>query len=738
MKEIKAYFISGYGINKYVPCSYRRDAFLSKAFDEDMNKYIPTAYRKDIFLKEPPETAKLIASAGFRYVFFINGIAVSRGPLRSFVAYKEYDEVDVTAYLKQGRNCLAAIAFYSPSCDVENSREGFIAELDIKSKGITEIFITDRSWLFRPADWYNMSGLRLAADTELQEHIDYSVYPYGWETEELPEIPSDSKISCSPYGWKYNAELGSYRPVNVIGPIGTFPWVNFSKSNISKSDEIPFDPECVWQGSDCGKIYDISENLALLFEKEMKNGAAVNIRSAAYNNEKNNLFTFDFQKTRSIRPGIVIENIEGQGRVELYYARDIADAPCVARGFGEPNEGFCDSVTLGKKDIKWKSLSYKGFRFLTVRIAGDCKITFRLDSDIVEYPFGESIKPKIDNGILSKLWDIACNTIRSSTTDYYVDTCERENCLWTLDACATGRAAYDAFGETKMWRHSLITVAKSIDKSGVPMSLAIPGDRLMLLLDQNLLWVHYCLDYYKLTDDKAFLEEIYPALLRMLDYTEGFIDENGIYIPPKYSWHWIDWAAVDRRPYSLPANAIYIIANDDLAKISEILENNDMAIKYSGRADKARAACERFYDSKAHAFFTHIDPPYEIPEYNEFSFNEQSKNEKYAHNIHANSLAIISGIGSEEMRKCTAEYIAKMISEDPLGWMSVGIGYLDLLLSPLIEYGKKDIIIKYLETAFKKCIDGNYPTLGETLGSGIYNTAHGWGSCVISLIKKLI
>ncbi len=738
MKKINAYFISGYGINKNIPVSFRKDVFFSEASFDRMNKYTPTAYRKDIFLNKTPENATLIASAGYRYVFFINGLAVSYGPRRSFVSYKEYDKVDVSAYVKEGRNSLAAIAFYSPSCDVESVREGFIAELQVKSAEAEESFITDKTWLFRPADWYNMSDLRLAGDTELQEHIDYSVYPYGWETEDLPKIPCDCETAYSPYGWNYKADLGDYKPVSVLGPVGTYPWINFSESQIPRSEELHFDPKCVWQGCDSGKMYNISENLAISFGKEEKSGSAADSKDEIYSNEKNNLFVFDFEKTRSVRPGIIINNMGGSGRIELYYSRDIADVPKVARGFGRNFEGFCDSVALGEKDIKWKSLSYKGFRFMTVRIAGNCKVSFSLICDIVEYPFGKSLKPKIDNAILSKTWDIACNTIRSSTTDYYVDTCERENCLWTFDACVTGKAAYDALGETKMWRRSLLAIARSIDQSGVPMSLAMPGDRLTLLLDQNLLWVHYCLDYYKITEDIDFLREIYPALCRLLDYSAKFVDEDDMYIPPKYSWHWIDWAEINRRPYSLPANAIFIIANDALSNISDILGNDAGLKKYKAAADKARCACERFYDFKKCAFLTHIEPPHEISEYNEFTFKKSSENEKYAYNIHANSLAIIAGIGNADMRKSASEHIANMLENDSASWMSLGFGYIDLLLSPLLEFGKGELVIKYLENTFKRYCEGNYPTLGESIGAGIYNTAHGWGSCVISLIKKLI
>ncbi len=713
MDNLKAYWICGRGIDKFTA----------------------TAYRKDFVLTKKCDNAFLNITATNRFVFWVNGEIVAYGPKRSHSGYKEYDRIDIGKFLKIGRNSFAVTVVYSPSCAVIK-KDGLFVQADINYGNKTETVISDSSWVFAPAEWYGTNGLVISSGTELQEHFDSNKYVSNWQTEEYLEVPENAETFYAPSFWYKKAECGTYKPVTVLGPYYTAPWINLVQRTTSMSEYLDYKPNCVWCGNDSTQKYDIKENLAILFNNEEKSGKPVDIKKDYYNNQEYNIFVFDFFKTRTIQPGIIVNKLKGDARIELYYSIKLDETPFADRGFYGNNEGFCDTFIPNEANMKWLAVTAKGFRFLTVRIAGECDIEFATECKLVEYPFGEEKKPKIKSEILDKAWDIGAETIRSATTDYYVDTCWRENALWTYDACVTGKAAYDTFGEISLWRSSLLGISRSINEFGIPQSLAIPNSDL-ILIDQNLIWVCYCLEYYKLTNDIDFLKQVYKSIINLLNYCEKCITSDNLFIPPMGTWHYIDWAKLNKEPYSLPVNALYVLANTIASQIADVLGDGERKVEYLSRAEKVKTACLQFYDKQEGAFICHIEPNIEIGEYNKFSFKEDDLSGAYQYNIYANCLAIKAGIGTKKMQKSATNYVASRLGSKYSDWCDIGAGAFDLLLSSLLEFGKSKEIIGYLEKILDDYVVNKIPTFGETTRAGKYNSAHGWQSNINSLIKIL-
>ncbi len=713
MKNLKAYWICGRGIDKFTA----------------------TAYRKDFILENKCDSAVLHITSTNRFAFWINGEIVLYGPKRTHAGFKEYDTIDIAQYLKAGRNSFAVTVVYSPSCAVID-KDALLIQADICCGKQEMSVISDSSWVFKAADWYGTSELILSTYTELQEHFDSTKCPSNWQTEEYPQIPDNAKIQYNPTCWYVDEACGKYKPVTVLGPYYTSPWINLIPRTTPMSQRLSFIPNCVWLGNDSAETYEFKDNLAILFNNKEKSGGVVNICDNSYSNKKNNIFVFDFLKTRTVRPGVVINKLTGNLRIEFYYSIKLYDKPIADRGFGSNKEGFCDSFIPSADNMSWKAVTAKGFRFLIVRIAGEGEVEFTPNCELLEYPFGEVEKPKINSEILNRAWDISAETIRSSTTDYYVDTCWRENALWTFDACVTGKAAFDTFGETVMWKNSMLGIARSIDGFGIPKSLAIPGSN-MVLMDQNLIWIIYCLEYYKLTNDIEILKQVYEPIKSLLNYCENCVTSENLYIPPMNSWHYIDWAKINKLPYSLPANALYILANLSASCISNLLKDSESEFLFKKRAENISNACVRFFDKSKGAFLCHIEPKIEIGEYNKFSFKEDDLSGAYQYNIYANCLAIKAKIGTEDMLKSAADFVANGLAPGNGQWCDIGSGAFDLLLSPLIDYDKATEITAYLERILKRAAINNLPTFGETTGTNVYNSAHGWQSNINSLIKKL-
>jgi len=115
------------------------------------------AFRKTVDLAEMPSTARLAIFADTRYLLWVNGKFVERGPCRFDPRRPEYDLHDVRTLLKPGRNVIAvlvhsyAIGSFANWCEqcarMMDHRPGLTAQLDLESpNGKRQYISTDATW----------------------------------------------------------------------------------------------------------------------------------------------------------------------------------------------------------------------------------------------------------------------------------------------------------------------------------------------------------------------------------------------------------------------------------------------------------------------------------------------------------------------------------------------------------------------------------------------------------------
>lgn len=662
----------------------------------------PGALYKEFSLVNLPKYLNLRAAGYVVYDVFVNGKRILSGPMRSLPEKLFCGEIDIAPFVKVGKNSLAVVIM---PCNGSLSRAkpapaGFICE--IAQIGL----VSDSSWLGCRAVWYGYSDKVLAASLFPQEHFDFNACPDGWMTDEnldlfYPAEPVDSGL-----------KVFGKRPTAI-------PYEN------------AIEPPLVFSGRDDGHIAVISDNLRLDFgnthiipcpgEPEILN-------------TDRNLMTFDVGRTRMVQPAISVEDFKGSGRIELYYSHEITDRPECYGGFGKDNEGFVDSVTPreGQCSFEFDPLYPRGCRFITVRLAGNASCRLKISFRTVDYPYGKALELDSDDPMLQSIWLMCTNNIYSSTTDVLVDTCQRENALWTLDACVTGRAAFDTFGDREMWRANLSLILDSIDETGHPTSIAVSAIR-HSLFDQELFFVMNLLDYAKATGDfSLIIERIAQIIAFMRLMYSGITDEN-LYSHPKECWHFIDWAEIDKRPYSLPINCLLILAAEASIELAGIAGSDELRQIAQSTISRVRPELERFYDKDRGCFICHIEPKTEL-EYNDFLFKESDKNTPDG--LHANIFALAARAGTPEMRKKTVEFLKRKLVASPNGnkWKQFGPEWTGFFLKTLAENGMQSEADALLLEKYAPFVKIGAPTVGETLFAGKYNSAHGWGSSANSYL----
>jgi len=165
--------------------------------------------RKEFELPADAVSAKIRVTADSRYILYVNGRMVGRGPVKSDRRWLYYDEWNPDkTQLQQGKNVIAALVHHYGEWTFSymHGRGGFILEADIELKNGKHLkIVTDKTWKVKAGEgWYR--GLsRMSVQQGFPEVFDARKEPVGW-----------NDTGFDGMGWKNAVELG--RP-----PLDTWP-----------------------------------------------------------------------------------------------------------------------------------------------------------------------------------------------------------------------------------------------------------------------------------------------------------------------------------------------------------------------------------------------------------------------------------------------------------------------------------------------------------------------------------
>ena len=151
--------------------------------------------RRTFDLRGDAAQAELHISAADRYVLWVNGRYLGRGPARSDPRRKSYDTHDVAAHLTSGRNVIAVQAYHygiegsrgtgwgssSGSSYSVGERAGLWAQLDLTlADGSAQTIGTDSDWVLRPAQGWRTDVELINSLVGFIEVYDAGADPADW------------------------------------------------------------------------------------------------------------------------------------------------------------------------------------------------------------------------------------------------------------------------------------------------------------------------------------------------------------------------------------------------------------------------------------------------------------------------------------------------------------------------------------------------------------------------------
>lgn len=541
-------------------------------------------FRRDVSLDTPVKKATGWITADSRYLLTVNGQRVQWGPAPCDPRHYDVDPVDLTPYLKPGKNVIASqVLFYGHGDGTSpTGKPGFLFYLVLEYEdGRKEHIVSDQTWKANLDRGHRPGMYKRWFLRSLQEEFDMRLHPLNWNAPER-ELSQNE-------GWANAMVLhgASDKPASSTSYAGNdlMERVDPAKSSL-RIREIPLIQELeipVTKLTEQGTV-DWHRDPQDWFEMRMPNCFTIQTQTVtrespegtwlvdAPKNPQQGLFlTFELQEQVVGFPYFTIEAPEGT-IVELM----AQEAHATGKNLWLDSQFFAWSRFICREGVnRFETFDFESLRWLQLHIRnanGPVKIT---NVGVRRRMYDWSHEPKIrcSEPELQRLFEASINTLYNSCLDTCVDGMARERQQYSGDGGHQLLAVRSTLGETRLPKRFLRTFSEGQGPDGYFMDSWPAFDRLARIVQKYMdgaywgpLWDHGvgfnfdCWYHYLETGDMRALDEPYPRLVRFAEYLlaqkseDGLLPVENLGIPTV----WMDHIAYQKQSHKRCAFNLYV------------------------------------------------------------------------------------------------------------------------------------------------------------------------------------
>lgn len=653
-----------YSINseKFSPDKWKAKwIWLEDVSNTERNHYMLA--RKSFELSENTSNAILYLTADSHYKLWINGKYITRGPARSNPHHQSYDVLDVSKYLKQGKNTIAVKVHYHGIMKsyYTDPYPGLLVQLEINDTEEKKYIVSDRTWRViqdnawdSRTEWVN----RVNANN-FSSSFNFNLAVPGWY---LPDYDSEH--------WPFAVyQMGQptwppkdpdYEPYAIqrpwfslvprdIPPLNEYDFDAFNILDVMESPQYSKYP--MWSDSrnynslwhSMQDVYRPLENSEVINIEEFLNGEAPLIVKNSYPDEKftrevayHTTIVFDFETISNGYPYLKVDGSQGSV-IDLNYVPYLIDGNFIP---GVLVDNWSDRLILSDDVDYWEGTELRTFRYMSATIRSSEPVSLKkIGIRVEEYPFQISGTIEVEEEpFIKDLWKAGEETIRGITTDGYTDN-YHENRQYVQTSYYASRGNYATFGDRYLQRRYLIQHAQDQLPNGImpmwaPWGVYDSSNQMPGIFEANHFWLMALRDYYLFTGDTSTVQDLLISAERCAQAINNVQFENNLVHKPPYPY-WIDWAKLAQGDQNFILNSLQLLAFRDYAELLDWLGKSDLSEKWYKEADKIGAELKNFWSE----------------EYGLFADNRNDGKIDQNFSEHANALAIITGVASDDQKQ---------------------------------------------------------------------------------------
>jgi alpha-L-rhamnosidase len=550
--------------------------------------------RRTVQLDSVPASVPARVTADSRFVLFVNGVEVTRGPARSIPERLAWTEIDLAPYLRAGRNAIAALVrFYGvPGPWWRPAAPSFLlgfGSFAFESPVIG--VISDATWKGRAAP-YRQDVVRGAAlPVPPTEILDGAAIPAGL-TVGRAAVPAlgwnDSSFDDS--DWLPAVELVAGTLAQNRTRIPVEPFTSPEHDEIAPLTSIPI------------ALKELSRRGVTALNSDDPRGAYPTADQTA--DGPDTIVNFDAGMITLATMWAVVRGPAGS-TVDVYCGEDVRSDGSAET---QPRQFALRYILRGGESERVESYEAVGFRYLSIVARGGAQLE---SAGAIErrYPRGDEAYFECDDPALNKIWRVGARTLELCSTDAFIDCPGREQRAWLGDSYIHALLTYTTNTDWRLVRRHLRICAHSRRGDGL-LAMAAACDFSIsstTIPDYSLHWIRALARYFEYSGDSATVRELMPTAVGVLSAFERYRAPDGL-IRGMPGWIFIDWAMTERSDATGALDALYAAALDDFASLAEtVLADSRDAADARARAERTRRAFELLWDEAAGVYVDAAD-----------------------------------------------------------------------------------------------------------------------------------
>jgi alpha-L-rhamnosidase len=562
-------------------------------------------YRGSFLLEAVPASVPLRITADSRYVLFVNGEEIGRGPVRSQPRRLRYDAYDIAGHLVAGTNRVVVLVTYygtanafwqvAPSNGGLGGRSALVVEADLGDRW----FATDATWERRELDaWtqppmHGLDGVPVERFDARRIEADWASGAAGdWLPAAVTAATNMGALGRSrPPTDPYGALLP--RPIGELGGEVLRPVAARISAAASADAEVdnPVDHVlAVWPSVETDAAVD-----------------PLDVRLRAPGAAR---FAVAFDFGRVVAGGTLFELDAPEGTVLDVLYRETPATAADAFVMSIPRTGLRYVARGGGE--RFSAQEVNGFRYahllVTLPVGGG---DVRLRELRVQERLGAWRDPgyfRSSDADLERLYAAGVRTVALNTLDAFTDCPTREQRAWVGDG-VVHQLVHLTTNDDRRAAAWYVSLGTSPRPDGIlPMSVVgeIESGQGATIPDWSLYWihgVHNLLLHCGITDEVVAAA---PVARRVLEWFLPYRTEQGV-LADVPEWRLVDWSSILLSGESAIITALWARALLDYADISDALGNGGDAGWARGLHDETRAAFGRFWDEERGTVVDHVE-----------------------------------------------------------------------------------------------------------------------------------
>ncbi len=214
-----------------------------------------------------------------------------------------------------------------------------------------------------------------------------------------------------------------------------------------------------------------------------------------------------------------------KGTVRVYYGESREEAL---------DHDHCETLDVLTSDISHQpsDIASKAFRFVYIEKDGDATYTdVLMDYEYAPFDTQHSGSFRCSDDEINRIWDVAAYTMDLTTREFFMDGIQRDRWTWSGDAIQSYLMNYYLRFDAECVKR---TIRQLRGKDPVTAHVNT-------IMDYTFYWFKSIHDYYEYTGDVAFVREMWPRMVTLMNYVESRLNSEGMAEGQPDDWIFVDW-----------------------------------------------------------------------------------------------------------------------------------------------------------------------------------------------------